>query len=177
MKTSSIFLSSLLAVTSSFAWASSAAPQQSTDGRVSVSFFEPEKFRDVGRTYNASDRDREADLSEIREYLVRQASHYLPEGYRLEVTFNDIDMAGEFEPQRGPRWTDVRVIKDIYAPRMALSFRLTDADGNIVKEGKRNLTDLAFLSKLVVDRNDAYRHEKALLDDWLRSEFPRQPKL
>jgi len=140
---------------------------------VSVNFFEPDKFRDIGRTYSPSDKDREEDLAQIRDYLVSQADRMLPAGHRLEVTFTDIDRAGEFEPWRGPRYTDVRIVKDIYVPRMSLSFRVTDADGNVVKEGKRELRDLAFNQKLVLDRSDPYRHEKELLNDWLRSEFPR----
>jgi len=83
-------------------------------------------------------------------------------------------MAGDFEPWRGPRWDDVRVVKEIYPPRIQLTFRLTDAAGNVLKEGKRDLKDLAFLMKINMSfRDDPVRHENALLDDWLRDEFPR----
>ena len=85
-------------------------------------------------------------------------------------------MAGEFEPWRGSNYTDIRIIKDIYAPRMSLSFRVTDTDGNVVKEGKRELRDPTFTQRLVIDRNDTYRYEKEMLNDWLRSEFKGQPK-
>lgn len=168
MKTSSILIATLLTLSPA---AVALASEPVVDPRVQVNFFEPEKFTDVGRTHMASERDRNADLDAIRAYLKKQADKYLPAGYRLEVTFSDIDMAGEFEPWRGPSWSDVRVVKDIYAPRMTLSFRVTDADGNVVKEGKRNLSDVTFLNNLVVDRSDTYRHEKELLHNWLRSEF------
>ena len=101
----------------------------------------------------------------------------MPEGHLLSVTFTDIDMAGDFEPWRGPRFDDIRIVKDIYPPRINLSFRLTDAEGNVVKEGTRELRDLAFMMKITMAfRDDPVRHEKALLDDWLRSEFPRVRK-
>ena len=101
----------------------------------------------------------------------------MPEGHTLSVTFTDIDMAGDFEPWRGVRFDDVRIVKDIYPPRIVLSFRLTDADGNVVKQGKRDLRDIAFMMKITMGfRDDSVRHEKALLDDWLRSEFPRVRK-
>jgi len=65
-------------------------------------------------------------------------------------------------------------VKDIYPPAIKLVFRLTDAEGNVLKEGKRELRDLAFMMKISMTfRDDSVRHEKALLDDWLRSEFPR----
>ena len=54
---------------------------------------------------------------------------------------------------------------------------LTDAEGHVVKEGRRDLRDLAFLMKITMAfRDDSVRHEKAMLDDWLRAEFPRVRK-
>ena len=54
---------------------------------------------------------------------------------------------------------------------------LTEADGAVVKEGKRDLRDMAFMMKLTMGfRDDPLRHEKALLDDWLSAEFHRAKK-
>lgn len=147
-----------------------------TVARANVEFFEPQKFTDVRDTY-MGDPDRTTYLEQIRHHLLEQAKYYVPEGCTLSVTFTDIDMAGDFEPWHGPRWTDVRIVKDIYPPRIDLTFRLTDAEGKVLKEGKRELRDLAFLMKITTAfRDDSVRHEKALLDDWLRSEFPRVRK-
>ena len=143
--------------------------------RTEVLFFEPEKFTDV-RDNVTGDYERTAYLDQIRDHLVSQARHYVPAGYRLAVTFTDVDMAGEFEPWRGPRWSEIRVVKDIYPPRITLSFRVVDPEGNVVKEGRRELRDLAFMMKLSMPNDDATRHEKALIDDWLRDEFPRVAK-
>jgi hypothetical protein len=68
-------------------------------------------------------------------------------------------------------------VKDIYPPRIDLTFRLTDAEGNVVQEGKRELRDLTFMMKITTAfRDDPVRHEKALLDDWLRSDFKQVRK-
>jgi hypothetical protein len=175
MNTSRMLFSALFTLAPFVAAQAASEPEQvAAPARVTVNFFEPEKFRDVGRSYLPNERDRDADLAEIRSYVVSQASRILPEGQRLEVTFTDIDMAGEFEPWRGPSYTDVRIIKDIYMPRMSLAFRVVDADGNVLKEGKRELSDPSFNQKLVLDRNDTYRHEKELINDWLRAEFSRK---
>jgi hypothetical protein len=174
MNTSRFLLVALLALAP---WVSRGAPKTTVvDPRMQVNFFEPEKFTDVKMTEMADDRDRDDLLARIREYLVGQAKYYIPQGQTLEITFTDIDMAGEFEPWRGPQWNDVRVVKDIYPPRMAFSFRLTDAEGNVLKQGRRELRDMGFLLKLSIDRNDSLRHEKAMLDDWLRNEIGRVRK-
>ncbi len=171
MKTSSFILLALLGI--SPALAAAAASKAPAASRAEVHFFEPEKFTDVRDSY-MGDAARTTYLDQIRDHILDKAKLYIPEGQKLAVTFNDIDMAGDFEPWRGPRWDDVRIVKDIYPPTIKLVFRLTDAEGKVLKEGKRELRDLAFMMKISMTfRDDSVRHEKALLDDWLRSEFPR----
>ncbi|MBM3855516.1 MAG: DUF3016 domain-containing protein, partial [Verrucomicrobia bacterium] len=131
---------------------------------------------DVRDSYQG-DFERTTYLQQLRDHLLEQAKYYVPDGHLLSVTFTDVDMAGDFEPWRGPAWNDVRVVKDIYPPRLNLAFRLTDAEGQVIKQGKRELRDLAFLMKIALGfRDDPVRHEKALIDDWLRAEFPRVRK-
>lgn len=173
MKTSRIFSLSFLSVLSSLALT---AAETRTIARAEVLFFEPQKFTDV-KDSAMGDADRTTYLEQIRDHLLEQAKYHVPEGHKLSVTFTDIDMAGDFEPWRGPRWDDIRIVKDIYPPRMVLTFRLTDAEGKVVKEGKRELRDLAFMMKISMSfRDDPVRHEKALLDDWIRAELPRVRK-
>lgn len=139
-------------------------------GRVDVVFFEPKKFTDV-RDHALGNYEGTSYLDQLRDYLVARARSFVPEGGTLEVTFTDVDMAGDFEPWRGFRWSEIRVVKEIYPARLQLAFRLTDATGEVVKQGKRDLRGLSLMSAGFAD--DSLRHEKALLDDWLRSEFPR----
>lgn len=173
MKTILLLPLGLLALNSVFA----AAPEERrVIARAEVMFFEPTKFTDVRDTY-MGDAMRTSYLDLLREHLLGQAKYYVPEGHKLSVTVTDIDMAGDFEPWRGPSFSDVRIVKDIYPPRIDLTFRLTDAEGNVVQEGKRELRDLTFMMKITTAfRDDPVRHEKALLDDWLRSDFKQVRK-
>jgi hypothetical protein len=174
MKTSRYFLLALLGLSSALALPPPSEMKKLI--RADVQFFEPKNFTDVKDSY-MGDFDRTTYLDSIREHVLQQAKLFVPDGYHLAVTFTDIDMAGDFEPWRGPRFDDIRIVKDIYPPRINLTFRLTDAEGNVVKEGKRELRDLAFLMKINMSfRDDPVRHEKGLLDDWLRAEFPRVRK-
>jgi len=140
--------------------------------QVEVVFFEPEKFTDVKDSYMGTDKGRDSTLELIKEYLVTRGMRGLLPGQKLAITFTDVDLAGDYEPWRSGQWADVRIVKDIYPPRLTLAFRLTDAEAKVVKEGKRDLRDIAFLMKMTMGfRDDPLRHEKALLDDWLSSEW------
>ncbi|MEO6875061.1 MAG: DUF3016 domain-containing protein [Opitutaceae bacterium] len=150
-----------------------ADPAPKKDSRIEVVFTQPEKFTDVRDSYTGSEMGRKAILDQIRDYLVREAKHYVPEGQKLTIDFTDIDLAGDFEPWRGSQGMDIRIVKDIYPPKMDFDFKLTAADGTVIKEGKRQLRDLMFMSKLSINRTDPLRYEKAMLDDWMRGDFPR----
>lgn len=140
--------------------------------RTEVVFFEPEKFTDIREgSLTRPDPAKSEVLGELRTHLVKEANRLLAQGQVLTIKVLDIDLAGEFEPWRVPQWTDVRVVKDLYMPRIKLAFKLVGADGRVIKEGERDLRDLAFMMKLSINRDDPRRYEKELLDDWLRQDF------
>jgi hypothetical protein len=144
--------------------------------RAEVTFSEPDKFSDAADDQRGSDFGREANLSELKSYIEDRANVYVPEGQKLQVTITDVDLAGEIEPWRSSSLRDARIVKDIYPPRIQLNFKLTDATGAVVKEGTRNLTDLAFLMNIYPNRSEQRVYEKALLDNWLRSDFGGKKK-
>ena len=110
--------------------------------RVSVVFVDPEKFTDM--RYSEAERYSPAILLQLQRYIVETAADALPEPLRLEIRITDVDLAGDFELFRGPVRDQVRVIKGIYPPRIALEFRAVDAAGQTVAEGKRDLTDIDY---------------------------------
>ena len=139
---------------------------------VEVRFNEPEKFRDLRSSRVASERESLALAGELRRHLEQRAPRHLPPGTRLAVTITDVDMAGEHWPIAGlPVNSDVRVVKDVFPPRIDLDFRLSRSDGSVVREGHRELRDAMFLSSVSPSSNDLLRFEKALLDAWLQREF------
>ena len=87
------------------------------------------------------------------------------------MKFTDIDLAGEFEPQRGPNFDRVRIMKNIYAPRFDLEFKLTGADGKVLNEGKRTLRDSYYMDRMIADKSDPLCYDKDILNDWLRSDI------
>jgi hypothetical protein len=137
-----------------------------------VDYVATDKFTDIGAGYPASQRQRTAYLEDLRKHIAQEAQRLLPQGQRLAVRVTDVDMAGGFEPWRW-RSADVRIVRDIYPPRIDLQFRLTGPDGVLLKEGERKLSDLTFLMTATATYRDGdpLRYEKALIDTWMRNEF------
>jgi len=109
----------------------------------------------------------------LSEHLRKRADRLLPPGEQLQVTINDIKLAGDYEPWHGPNLHDVRFMKDLYPPRVDLHYRLLGADGSVLREGDSKLRDMAYLQRAVPFESDPLRFDKRLLDDWLYREFVR----
>jgi hypothetical protein len=147
---------------------SCATAPQDGGGSVQINFESPDKFTDMGSTYMS---ERGADpgyLTELQKYIEERGRSRLPAGSNLALTITDVDMAGRFEPEQGPNFQDVRMIREIYPPRIRLTYRLTDAKGMVRGEGDRTLLDQSFQWKVTpITRNDPLRYEKGLIDDFI----------
>jgi hypothetical protein len=139
--------------------------------RVSVTFLQPERFADVKDSVFGSERGVADLLGDLDRYLRAAGDRYLPAGLSLEIRVVNVDLAGEFEPWRGPQFDRVRIMRDIYPPRIDLEFRLTDTRGIVVKEGRRELRDQLYLTGAAHQDSDRLRYDKQLLGNWLREEF------
>src|SRR5579885_338988 len=57
-------------------------------------------------------------MKRLSDHLRQRADAVLPPGDRLDVTIDDIKLAGDFEPWHGPDAQDIRFMKDLYPPRI-----------------------------------------------------------
>jgi hypothetical protein len=139
---------------------------------VEVTFGDLAKFTDLRLSILTNEREHASLAEDLRRHIEREAPRHLPSGTRLAIGIRDVDMAGEYPPVTGSMSRDLRVIKDVYPPRVDLDFRLLRADGTVEREGRRELRDGGFLWQSgSFGASDLLRHEKNLLDGWLRREF------
>jgi hypothetical protein len=147
----------------------SGAPAQ--DDRVTVELAHPEKFTDFKTSCVSRPVDVKALAAQLGRFVKTTAARLLPEGQRMEITVTNIDMAGDIEVWRNPRFCDLRTMKDVYPPRVDLTFRILDADGKEVRTGTRQLVDVNYLDRSAPSGIDQLRYEKYLLADWLQREL------
>lgn len=146
--------------------------------RAVAEYLAPEKFSDFRDGLFDSEKGREQLIAAFNAHLATLGERYVPAGQRLELRFRDIDLAGDFEPWRGPSFDDIRIVKDIYSPRMEFDYRLVDAlTGAVIREGAEKLSDLGFLmASTLLPSHDQLRYDKEILTDWVRAQFRRAAK-
>jgi len=139
---------------------------------VAVTFDHPENFADVKDAFIGSDKGRDDILAQIKQFIESRTASYLQPGQHLEITFTDIDLAGDFEPAGGTQFDRVRVMKGVYPPRLSFEFKLTAANGQVLKEGKRKLMDLGYQQRMLRGGLDSdLRYEEDLLIDWMHDDL------
>ena len=176
MKRMAGFRRGTIAILAAFAlWLGSSAPLVAAaatpaESSVSVTYVNPEQFTE-NRMYGRQDRFNRIDyLAQLKAYLIKQGQAVLKPGQSLHVDITDIQLAGAYEPWRGPRWDYVRIMRDIYPPRIDLDFKLVDQDGNVLREGKRVLRNIDYLhsgASLPATEGAPLYYDKALLRRWL----------
>lgn len=154
------------------------AHSRTTDGKpaetVTVTFQNPDSFTDAGDHF--STQTSTSILEELRDYLRENAPRVLAPGHKLFVTFLDLDLAGDIRMNLGRNFDNIRVMTSITPPRVRLRFELIDADGAVVKEGERQLSDFNYQQNMrLFNRTDALFYDKELLQDWLTKEFKTKP--
>ena len=140
---------------------------------VSVQIVNPDQFTEMRHNRNFGDMRDGSWLVDLQKYVVERAGRRLASGQQLDVNITDIKRAGDFEPWRGPNFNDIRVVKEIYPPRIDLNYVLKESNGSVLREGSETLTDLAFLRRIERNSTDPLRFEKRLINDWLGTILPR----
>jgi hypothetical protein len=110
----------------------------------------------------------------LSDRLRKRADGLLPAGQRLEVSIDDLHLAGSFEPWRRTSLDEARILKDIYPPWMNLHYKLIASDGSTIRESAAKLRDSAYLQRAVpFNESDPLRYDKRMIDEWLWREFGR----
>ena len=171
----------LLALCLAFAACASTGPRMVTDAdnphavgtgsAVNVRWGDPNEFAELRYSQNRRIAVQGDWVVELAEYMQKQVAKAVPAGERVDVEILDLQRAGQFEWMRTQN-DDVRVMRDVYPPRMTLQFKRTASDGSVISEGARQISDLAYLQgPSPFPSSDPLRYDKRMIDTWIRREF------
>jgi hypothetical protein len=135
---------------------------------VDIKWTEPDKYTDINAGENNRENFREQLFNDVEKHFIKLAIK-LPEGQRLTIAVTNVDLAGT---TLHAGFNRIRVIKEIYPPRMKFSYQLVDDVQGLVLAGKANLINMNFMmSRTLRYRSDSLRHEKRMLDKWFTQTF------
>lgn len=139
---------------------------------LTLNFHEPEKFTDIRPANESRARFRERTLAGFERMFAEFAAE-LPEGYKWQVTITDIDLAGDVNPMYSRNGQDIRVVKDLYSPRVQFNYELRDVYGERVASGEENIRDMGFLQspRMAGPRHQELRYEYTMLKRWFEREL------
>lgn len=150
--------------------AADSATNSATKDNVTVSFQDPDNFTDAAEDF--PNQTSTYYLNELRDCVQKEAAMRLPAGSKLTVTFTDIDLAGMIRVERN----NIRFMTSTTIPRAQLRFQLVGADGQVLQEGERRLSDMNYQMSIgLIGRNEPLYYDKQLLKDWIAKEFRPRP--
>ena len=133
-----------------------------------VTWTEYKKYRDIRSGNESRKHFRERTFKNFEKHFTKLAGN-LNEGQILKVDVIDVDLAGDTLAGGIDR---IRIVKEIYSPRINFSYQLTNADGSEVVSDEIVLRDMNFMqSSRLKYRNDSLGYEKKMLDDWFFEAF------
>ncbi len=133
-----------------------------------VTWGDYKKFRDIDEGNEGRKSFRERTFKNFEKHFAALAT-LLPEKFVLKIKISDIDLAGDTHAAGINR---TRIVKDIYFPRINLSYHLVDENNMDLKSDTVVLKDMNFMARRVLKyRNKSLGYEKPMLDKWFKETF------
>jgi hypothetical protein len=132
---------------------------------VQVEWVNPGSYKDAWDSNVKSDKNRQIVLDQLGDFIVKEASPMLKDGWNLKISVTQLDMSGEYEP-----WTDhpdVRIIKGAYFGKIDFSYVLTDDKGAVVKKGSEDLVNKLLTPPAFQDKDEIEPYLRTSLRDWI----------
>ncbi|BFL85791.1 hypothetical protein LFREDSHE_42410 [Shewanella baltica] len=89
------------------------------------------------------------------------------------MTITDVDLAGDMRPTFGATANDLRIVKEIYPPRMTFSYQVLEND-KVIIAGDEKLSDMGFMDGIKSLTDKPFMYETKMLTDWLKKTIAPQ---
>ena len=139
-------------------------------GEAKVSWGKFDDFTDVVAGSESKERFRERLTKEFEEVFSAMAKK-LPDGYVLTIEVSDLDLAGDARYGNWATINPIRVMREIYWPRMNFAYSLKNANDEVVVSGKEELRDMNYLHRFRIPSGaTSFEFEEKMLQDWFKKQ-------
>ncbi len=143
-------------------------------GVVKIEWQDPKSFRDVKAVGDIQSRYEKRSFETLTKNLNKEASKTLKSEQKLEMLVTDLDLAGDVRPTFGATMNDIRLVEELYPPRITFSYKILEGD-KVIMAGDEKLTDMGFMQRVGRASDKPMRYESKMLTDWLKKTV--EPKL
>ncbi|MBW0001035.1 MAG: DUF3016 domain-containing protein [Verrucomicrobia bacterium] len=135
-----------------------------------LNYIRPERFTDFRMQGRPESESVRIFSYYVSPPLSRELERRLP-GARLTLTFTDIDLAGRYEPWRGPHFLYIRFYRDSTPLRLDFQYTLTSLRGAVLASGAARVYEAYYQyfdmgTRTELNTNPAY-YETNALQRWL----------
>lgn len=147
----------------------SAFPSLAQAGDAKLTWGNLDSFSDISPGYELKDAFRERLMKEFGLVFSNYAKK-LPDGYQLDVTVTDVDLAGDVRPSMSSV-NHIRFMTSIYWPRMKFHYELRNDKNEVVSVGDEELRDMDYLGRVrIPSGHTSFEYEEKMILDWFRKQ-------
>jgi hypothetical protein len=140
---------------------------------VKIVWQSPKDYRDIKSSGELQSRYEKRLFETLTENINKEAAKILKPNQKLEMTITDVDLAGDMRPTFGATANDLRIIKDIYPPRMTFSYQVMEND-KVIIAGDEKLSDMGFMGGIQSLNDKPFIYETKMLTEWLKKTIAPQ---
>ena len=135
---------------------------------IEVKWSNSDKYDDIDAAGEHRKHFKDRVFKSFEKHFTKVAAA-LPENHKLIIDVTNMDLAGDVNFGGIKR---IRIIKDIFFPRMEFSYQLLNAENDVVKSADVSLKDMGFLMNSRLKYNSkSFSYEKEMFDVWFKKTF------
>ncbi|MBC3875648.1 DUF3016 domain-containing protein [Undibacterium flavidum] len=139
-------------------------------GEVKVNWGKLDDFTEINPGHETKEHFRERLTKEFEDVFAALAKK-LPDGYQLTVNVSDIDLAGDIRPGASFSVSQIRIMREIYWPRMNFSYELKNSQQEVIAQAKEELRDMDYLHRVrIPSGRTSFEYEEKMLNDWFKKQ-------
>lgn len=148
-----------------------ALPAHSSE--VDIQWQEPEKYTDIRPSHSSRKKFQARVFKHLGEEFQEVAAQ-LPEGYSLSINVTNVDLAGDVRFNFGTVMREIRIMTDIYSPKLNFSYEVKDANNETVAAGEEKIRDMNYLQRVRSLRSEPFKYERDMIKNWYRKDLAPQ---
>lgn len=140
------------------------------DGKLSIIWKDPNQYSDIESTTWLQSKFDKYLFTELTDELGKDVNKVLGENQQLDLIITNVDLAGDVQSTFGASVNDIRVVSDLYPPKINFDYTLSQ-DGKVIMSGSERIQNMGFLFGIQPITSQPFPYESKLLTKWFKEKI------